>query len=310
MKKTTFGIFLSVLVLIGLSSCNPKRNDSKFLINEVMMDNQTNCITPYGDHTPWIEIYNKSYNTADLAGSLIKMSNTPGDTVSYTIPKGDILTKVTQRNQILFYADGNANRGTFHTNFTLDPAKTTWIALYDTRMNLLDEVTIPANTISTDQSYARRDDGTADWEVKGGNDLSKYVTPGANNQIKEASAKMDKFAQKDKTGLGMSITAMSVVFFALLLLYLSFRSVGNYFSNRDTNKAAVAIAPNAEKGIKKPAAKAAASSDDVYAAIAMALYEYQGGMHDVESYVITIVENHPAWNSKAGMMRQKPIRKF
>ncbi|MCE2615781.1 MAG: OadG family transporter subunit [Phocaeicola sp.] len=309
MKKTTFGIFLSALVLIGLSSCNPKRNDSKFLINEVMMDNQTNCITPYGDHTPWIEIFNKSYNTADLAGSSIKMSNTPGDTVSYIIPKGDILTKVTQRNQILFYADGDANRGTFHTNFTLDPAKATWIALYDTRMHLLDQITIPVNTISTDQSYGRRDDGTADWEVKGGNDPTKYVTPGANNQIKEASAKMDKFAKQDKSGLGMAITAMSVVFFALLLLYLSFRSVGKYFSHRDEKKVAAAVDPVSEQVAEKQTAKTAAS-DDVYAAIAMAIYEYQGGMHDVESNVITIIEDHSAWNSKAEMMRQKPIRKF
>lgn len=308
MKKTIIGIFLSAGLWAGLGSCNPRRVDSKFLINEVLMTNETSYVNTYGEHSPWIEIFNKSYNIADLAGCYLKMSNTLGDTATYIIPKGDINTKVAQRQQTIFFADGEANKGTFHTNFSLDPTKKTWIALFDTRSKLLDEITIPENTLKADQSYARHDDGSSQWEVKGGGDPSKYVTPKANNMTKESNPKMDKFTEKDKSGIGMAITAMSVVFTALLLLYLSFRTVGKYHSVKDDKKTVDAVSL-VEKKEEKSAVKATSASNDVYAAIAMALYEFRGGMHDLESNVITICNTQSPWNSKVSMMRSKPIRK-
>ncbi|MDO5017285.1 MAG: hypothetical protein Q4E10_02845 [Porphyromonas sp.] len=54
------------------------------------------------------------------------------------------------------------------------------------------------------------------------------------------------------------------------------------------------------------------SSQDVYAAIAMALYETLGTPHDRESNVITIDDaknRHSAWSSKALTLRQLPERR-
>ena len=55
----------------------------------------------------------------------------PGDTVTYFIPKGDILTLVKPRQHALFWADGEPNRGTFHTSFKLNPETANWIGLFD-----------------------------------------------------------------------------------------------------------------------------------------------------------------------------------
>ena len=53
------------------------------MLNEVLIDNQSNFQDDYGLHSAWIEVFNKSYGSADLAGCLLKVSNQPGDTVTY-----------------------------------------------------------------------------------------------------------------------------------------------------------------------------------------------------------------------------------
>ena len=110
-----------------------------------------------------------------MAGYYLKVSNHPGDTASYFIPKGDVLTLVKPRQHSLFWADGQPNRGTFHTNFVMDGNTATWVGLYDSGKKLVDQITIPAGTLKADQSYARISDASAEWEVKGAT-ADKYVT--------------------------------------------------------------------------------------------------------------------------------------
>lgn len=129
MNKTKIGIFLSLLLLIGLTSCGEQKSNNKLLLNEVLIDNQNNFQDDYGLHSAWIEIFNKSYGSADLAACLLKVSSQPGDTVTYFIPKGDILTLVKPRQHALFWADGEPNRGTFHTSFKLNPETANWVGL-------------------------------------------------------------------------------------------------------------------------------------------------------------------------------------
>lgn len=121
MNKTKIGIFLSLLLLIGLTSCGEQKSNNKLVLNEILIDNQSNFQDDYGLHSAWIEIFNKSFGSADLAACLLKVSSQPGDTVTYFIPKGDILTLVKPRQHALFWADGEPNRGTFHTSFKLNP---------------------------------------------------------------------------------------------------------------------------------------------------------------------------------------------
>ncbi|MBE6275833.1 MAG: lamin tail domain-containing protein [Bacteroides sp.] len=306
MNNIKFGILLSLAVMLGLTSCGKKEaNPSKLVLNEVLIENENNFQDDYGVHSAWIEVFNKSYTSADLAGYLLKMSNQPGDTATYFIPKGDVLTSVKPRQHALFWADGQPNRGTFHTNFVMNGATATWIGLFDSGKKLVDEVTIPAGALKADQSYARVSDAADEWEVKGAS-ANNYVTPSTNNKTLEGNAKMEKFQNHDSSGIGMSITAMGVVFTGLLLLYICFRGIGRIaISLRRRNameaKDVTSIGEAKEK-------KLGEAPGEVIAAITLAMHEHQD-LHDVEDTVLTITRvkrSYSPWSSKIYTLRETP----
>lgn len=303
------GILLSLLLLIGFSSCKEQQPNNKLVINEVLVDNQDNFQDDYGVHSGWIEVFNKAYGSADLAGCLLRVSNQPGDTATYFIPKGDVLTLIKPRQHTLFWADGNPRRGTFHTNFVLSTEKANWIGLYDSGKKLMDEVVIPAGLLHADQSYGRVGDASAEWQVKDNSD-DKYVTPSTNNQTIENNPKMDKFEQHDPSGVGMAVSAMSVVFTGLLLLYICFRLVGKIsvgLSKRNAMK--VQDVADVKEANERHLGEV---SGEVIAAISMALHEAQGGEHDVEETVLTISRvkrSYSPWNSKIYTLRETPRKK-
>lgn len=309
MNKYIAGIFFASAMVGALSSCTAPDTGSKIVINEVLVDNQDNFQDDYGVHSGWVEIFNTSYNSVNLAGCYLKVSSEPGDTLSYFIPKGDVLTAISPRQHALFWADGAPRRGTFHTNFVLSKTRDNWVGLYDSGRKLLDEVVVPAGVLKTDQSYARVSDGADQWEVKDDSE-TKYVTPSTNNQTLEGNPKMDKFEQHDSAGLGMTITAMTVVFIGLILLYISFRIIG---------KVAVKLrkrnAMKAQNVTDKQEAKERGlgeATGEVIAAISMALHEAQGADHDVEETILTISRvkrSYSPWSSKIYTLRETPHKK-
>ena len=309
MRKNRIGIFLSLLLLIGFTSCTEQKSNSKLVINEVLVDNQTNFQDDYGVHSGWIEIFNKAYSTADLAGCLLKVSSQPGDTVTYFIPKGDVLTSIKPRQHTLFWADGNPRRGTFHTNFVLSKTNANWIGLYDSGKKLLDQVVVPAGILAANQSYARVGDASAEWEVKGAS-ADKYVTPSTNNQTIESNPKMDKFEQHDPVGIGMAISAMSVVFLGLILLYICFKLIGK--AAIKLRKRNAMIAHNITDKQEAKEMKLGEAPGEVIAAISMALHEAQGADHDVEETILTISRvkrSYSPWSSKIYTLRETPHKK-
>lgn len=309
MRKNRIGIFLSLLLLIGFTSCTEQKSNSKLVINEVLVDNQTNFQDDYGVHSGWIEIFNKAYSTADLAGCLLKVSSQPGDTVTYFIPKGDVLTSIKPRQYTLFWADGNPRRGTFHTNFVLSKTNANWIGLYDSGKKLLDQVVVPAGILAANQSYARVGDASAEWEVKGAS-ADKYVTPSTNNQTIESNPKMDKFEQHDPVGIGMAISAMSVVFLGLILLYICFKLIGK--AAIKLRKRNAMIAHNITDKQEAKEKKLGEAPGEVIAAISMALHEAQGADHDVEETILTISRvkrSYSPWSSKIYTLRETPHKK-
>ena len=309
MNKYIAGIFFASAMVGALSSCTAPDTGSKIVINEVLVDNQDNLQDDYGVHSGWVEIFNTSYNSVNLAGCYLKVSSEPGDTLSYFIPKGDVLTAISPRQHALFWADGAPRRGTFHTNFVLSKTRDNWVGLYDSGRKLLDEVVVPAGVLKTDQSYARVSDGADQWEVKDDSE-TKYVTPSTNNQTLEGNPKMDKFEQHDSAGLGMTITSMTVVFIGLILLYISFRIIG---------KVAVKLrkrnAMKAQNVTDKQEAKERGLGEapgEVIAAISMALHEAQGADHDVEETILTISRvkrSYSPWSSKIYTLRETPHKK-
>ena len=227
---------MSVFLGLSVASCNSKdaKGESKLVINEVLVKNITNYQDDYGQHSAWIEIFNKSFGSENLAGCYIRVQNNLGDS-TYFIPKGDVLTVIKPRQHALFWADNQPNRGTFHINCILDAESDNYIELLDSGKKLLDSVTVPAATLADDCSWARISDGNKEWEVKGA-DISKYVTPSTNNTTLNSNPKKDKFANLDKFGYGMAISAMTVVFSGLLILFILFKFIGKvaiYLSKRN-----------------------------------------------------------------------------
>ena len=310
MNKTKIGIFFTLLLVLGVcSSCGEKKSNNKLVLNEVLITNEGNYQDDYGLHSAWIEIFNRSYGSADLAGCYLKCSSQPGDTVSYFIPKGDVLTLVKPRQHSLFWADGEARRGTFHTNFTLNPETQNWIGLYDSGRNLLDQITIPAGVLQANQSYARISDAAEKWEVKDGS-AEKYVTPSTNNKTIDSNAKMEKFEEHDSDGIGMSISAMSVVFCGLILLFIAFKIVGRVSVSLSKRNAMKAKGITDKQEAKEK--KLGEAPGEIFAAIAMAMHEMQSDVHDVEDTVLTITRvkrSYSPWSSKIYTLRETPLKK-
>lgn len=277
-------------------------------INEVMVQNDSNYVDDYGKHQAWIELFNSSFAPIDIAS--MYLTNDKSNPKKYPVPRMDVNTELPPRQHIIFWADGEPNKGTFHVNFTLTPGEENWIGLYDADgKTLIDEVTIPA-TVGSNQSYARKQDGikNADndaeaWELRDGSD-EKYITPSSNNIIIDSNAKIEMFKEHDESGVGLTVLSMAIVFSSLLILCLCFRAIGKAnqrVAKRKKEEAGVVVEPTADT-------KLAADSGEEIAAICMALHEHLN-MHDHEDFVLTINKVKRAyspWSSKIYSLRELP----
>ncbi|BFK02342.1 OadG family transporter subunit [Parabacteroides goldsteinii] len=292
MTNKRFGVLLLFILLVSFGAQAQRATSMR--INEVLVINEDNFVDDYGKRHGWIELFNTSAGTVNIAGCFL--TDDKNNPKKYPIPKGDVLTQIPPHQHTLFWADGEPNRGTFHVNFTLDPSKENYIALYDADgKSLIDEITIPAAQ-KPDVSYGRIIDGKEEWAQ-----LTK-VTPSTNNLTLDSNEKIENFKTNDSLGIGMTITAMAVVFLGLLLLFLIFKQVGKAAiaaSKRNAQKAGAPVNVNTPDEV----------SGEVFAAIATALYEMSDDNHDIEHTVLTIRKVRRAyspWSSKIYSLRETP----
>lgn len=292
MTNKRFGVLLLFILLVSFGAQAQRATSMR--INEVLVINEDNFVDDYGKRHGWIELFNTSAGTVNIAGCFL--TDDKNNPKKYPIPKGDVLTQIPPHQHTLFWADGEPNRGTFHVNFTLDPSKENYIALYDADgKSLIDEITIPAAQ-KPDVSYGRIIDGKEEWAQ-----LTK-VTPSTNNLTLDSNEKIENFKTNDSLGIGMTITAMAVVFLGLLLLFLIFKQVGKVAiaaSKRNAQKAGAPVNVNTPDEV----------SGEVFAAIATALYEMSDDNHDIEHTVLTIRKVRRAyspWSSKIYSLRETP----
>ncbi|MDR1372580.1 MAG: lamin tail domain-containing protein [Dysgonamonadaceae bacterium] len=316
MKLQTIGL---VMLMFAAASVQAQRTTS-LKINEILVINNKNFVDDYGQVHPWIEIYNSSPGTVNIAGCYL--TSDLSNPKQYMVPKGDVKTIIPPRQHVLFWADNMPSRGTFHINFTLDSIKQNFIALFDSDgRTLIDSVTVPAGQ-RADVSYGLIEDG---WTLKNlreaqktltsyknvtelwmyfddHNNDGRYVTPSSNNKILDTNEKIENFKDNDKFGIGMTITAMGVVFLALILLYLAFKQIGNIAINLSHKRAkSTGLSHEEATGMVE-------QSGEVYAAIAMAIYEVTE-LHDEEHTILTIKEKskqYSPWSSKIYTLRQIP----
>lgn len=310
--KIGMAVLLTFVAVLGIQA----QRTTALRLNEILVINQDNFMDDYGKKSPWVEIYNSSPGTVDIGACFL--TDDKNNPKKYMIPKGDVLTKIKPRQHVLFWADNKPTHGTFHLNFTLDPDKPNYIALYDSDgRTLIDEITVPAGQ-KPDISYGLVEDGWNQKNLEEALKMSTYkrgdqlwvyfekVTPSANNVILDSNERIDNFKANDPYGVGMTITAMIVVFLGLIVLYLVFKQVGKTAVSL-SRKRAMKVS-----GVSKEQAKDMANeSGEIFAAIALAIHEITEDEHDDENTVLTIknvARNYSPWSSKIYSLRELPKR--
>ncbi|WP_302336081.1 OadG family transporter subunit [uncultured Porphyromonas sp.] len=269
-------------------------------INEVMIDNVDNYIDNYGKRSPWIEIYNSSAGTIDLAGCFL--TDDPQDLKKYMIPKGDVLTAIKPRQSVVFFADEMPLRGTFHLNFTLAPNTSYYLALVSgDGTSIIDEVEIPA-AIPANHSYARIDDGVRTAVATEAWHITQHTTPGSNNVVKDKNEKIDRLQEADPNGFVMTITAMLVVFSGLLILFLAYKLVGIVAMRLEGRK------ENLHSRLHKESTESASTTEDPLVAVAISLaltteLEMGGGEAPGRLTIRPRTLPYTPWSDKSQMMR-------
>lgn len=301
MKRIIASLAVGAALLFGAAGASAQSRDA-LRINEVMVLNDSSIVDEYGQHSAWIELFNANF--APLEISSVFLTNDKSNPRKYPVPLGDVNTELPSRQHVVFFADGEPNKGTFHTSFVLTPGQENWIGIYDADgKTLIDEVVIPASLLPG-QTWARTEDGAGTWAVRTGSD-NDYITPSSANIIKDTNSKIELFAERDENGFGMTIMAMAIVFSALLLLCLCFYGIGktgSFFARLNKSRAL-----GVETGGSEPAAVSHDSGEEI-AAIAMALYEHLNA-HDTENTVLTINKVKRAyspWSSKIYGLREVP----
>ncbi len=302
MKKIISTVAIALLMLCASVLPASAQSRSALRLNEVMVVNDNSLVDEYGRRSAWIELFNANF--APLEISSVYLTDDKANPRKYPVPLGDVNTKIPKRQHVVFFADGEPNRGTFHTSFELQPGQDNWIGIYDADgKTLIDEVVIPASLLP-DQSYARTEDGAGEWKVRTGGD-NDYITPSSANVIKDTNYKIENFAELDGNGFGMTIMAMCIVFSALLLLCLCFYGIGKIGGaiskmNKIRAHSTPAGAPDR--------AEVKHDSGEEIAAIVMALHEHLNA-HDSENTVLTINKVKRAyspWSSKIYGLREVP----
>lgn len=300
-KKIVFLLHCSVGLILSLSLAKNgvAQNTTDLAFNEILVLNDSANVDDFGEHSSWIEIFNKGYNTVDIGGCYL--TDDLKNPTKYWIPAGDPVTRIPARCYLNFWADGKPSRGILHLNFNLRNADT--IALFDSNgRTLIDKLAIPKNQKSN-VSY-----GLWEKETQTGEKVSEWrfldkITPASANDHTRKSGSGEKFVQYDPSGFGMALISMAVVFSALAILYFIFKSTGTMFQY---------LSRRAK--LKKEAADLRVEEDieisgEVTAAIAMALNLYQTEIHDEENTVLTIkrvARTYSPWSSKIYTLRKYP----
>lgn len=313
MKKLLI-LFLTLLTSLACYSqgAHDFRFSEVYLAPEVSIDSYED---EYGDVDSWIEIENVSYTTHDIRNCFLttdrrvldkSLSAPEREKLMSQIPAGDERTTIKGRQRITFFADGRTNLGTLHTNFTLKRnGEPVFLALYDgNAVDLLDSLTVPAD-LASGNSWSKLD---GKWQSVD----SDHVTPNAPNSLSGNTNKIKEWKEKDPHGIAMTVLSMTIVFSCLALLYVFFRLFGwilNRMNRAAHYKAIKKLREEANKVLviaKDGVETRGIEMENYVAAISLAMHEYLGNTHDIESGVITIVHTSTEWESKQQVLTPTP----
>jgi hypothetical protein len=146
---------------------------SPLWLNEFMASNVLAYGNSNGDYVDWIEIYNSSSATVDLAG--LSLTDNPGTGTNWLIPSGHAAeTRVPAKGHLILYADGSTSLGANHLGFKLSADSGVIVLIGSDGTTVLDSVSYGRQF--RDISYGRYPDGTGQWMYTPGS------TPATSNQ--------------------------------------------------------------------------------------------------------------------------------
>ena len=305
-------ILLILALLAGFTSLKAQNVIDLIISEALAVPDSTGIVDDYGRQGGWIEIFNTSQGTVNIAGCFL--TDDRSNLKKSVIPKGDLKTKIGPRQSVVFHASGNGNDGTFYADFKLRPGGTVYLVSNDGR-TVIDSLVIPVG-VPVGKSIQKQ---AFDLRQKKFEQVSdpQVPSPGMYNGDMNAATKAEAMAEKDPHGGILSLVAVSVVFTALAILWFLFW----LFFDRPAKKKAQAKDKPAKKAV---AAKAGEVTDEIAAAIALAMDMEQGGddyaaiaaamhlyfndaIHDVESFVLTMrPKEGSAWNDKKQIFRKLP----
>jgi Na+-transporting methylmalonyl-CoA/oxaloacetate decarboxylase gamma subunit len=299
--KRIFKIFL-VVAGLSLALCANGQNQGSMRINEYLVINTDDFQDDFGQQNSWIELFNSSYGTVDIGGCYL--TDDPNNLKKYPIPGGDVLTAIKPRQHILFWADNQPYRGTFHISFDLINANEIILVKSD-GVTIIDRIPVRKD-LGPNVSFGRAEDGIGSINGDGeGWQIMERTTPSTNNLTIDKTLQSNRMKELDPWGWIMAVLAMTVVFVALIILYVIFKYIGKF---------------NIRQGKKRVAAQSGKDLSEVqygelpgeaYAAIALALhlYKVESETHDEESLVMTLQHtdrSYSPWSSKIYGLRQTP----
>ena len=294
-------LFLAVVGLTLAFGAGAQSQDAMRL-NEYLVVNTDDFQDDFGQQNAWFELFNSSYGTVDIGGCYL--SDDANNLKKYAIPGGDLMTKVKPRQHVLFWADNQPYRGTFHVSFDLANAKEIILTKGDGK-TIIDRIPV-RHDLGDNISFGRAMDGEGSITGDGaGWQVMERTSPSTNNSLIDKAAKPDRMKAMDPYGWILALTAMSVVFLALILLYFIFKAIGNANIKAGKKRSAAAA------GTDVKSSQYGEVPGEVYAAIATAmhLYNEDSGTHDEESFVVTLHHTdrtYSPWSSKIYTLRETP----
>ena len=284
------GIFVFLLLAANASA----QNLSDLIISEACPVNFSGIVDANGQRRSWMEITNVSTGTVNYAGCFI--SDNKSNLQKYMIPKGVISNKLGSRQVTVIWP-----------SFEILPGKTLYLVSTDGK-TIIDTIEIPED-IPADMSVRKvaRDAKRIDFKT----DPEPAVpTPGLINTDGSEETGSDRMGRIDPHGWTLTLTSVSVVFGALLILLIIFTISGNTISGKYKRRLRRRGGPSPEEAAAIAMALSEYSADDAdIAAIAMALNLYMNEeVHDKESYIITISSVSPRWSDKTRNFRKNIVK--
>ncbi len=290
------------LILILSAGFAQAQNLSDLIISEAMYGCDSSITDDYGRHCDWVELFNTSQGTVNFAGCFL--TDDLSDLRKCQITKDDRSTTLGPRQVKVLYAAGDSSLGSYYLNFTLPRGGVIYLVGNDGR-TVIDSLAIPADLPEgkSISKFAHDNKELVFTDIRP-SDPSPRSLNGKHNQKSRAQI----MKETDPHGWTLTIISVSVVFCALLILFLIYRLSGNIFTGKYKLRKKRSAADSDTAAAIALALDLWSGSDDTAAAIALALHLYSSdGVHDIEPGIITIKPRTGSnWGNKSLSFRKTP----